>query len=157
MPDGELLAPREVGEICVRGPGVMLGYSRRPEQTAHALRDGWLHIGDGGGMDEAGYVYLADRLKQMIITCGESVYSAEVEAVLMHQPGRIGAHVAHRHDFEEPAARVACPAGWLNPVFSFSVVWFFTWSCYEPHAKPRPCCQRGVIPSPSLVRAIRTP
>ena len=64
----------------------MLGYSRRPEQTAHALRDGWLHIGDGGGMDEAGYVYLADRLKEMIITCGESVYSAEVEAVLMEHP-----------------------------------------------------------------------
>ena len=85
-PDGALLAPREVGEICVRGPGVMLGYWRRPEETAHALRGGWLHTGDGGWMDESGYVYVADRLKDMIITGGENVYSAEVEAVLMEHP-----------------------------------------------------------------------
>ena len=64
----------------------MLGYWRQPEKTAHALRGGWLHTGDGGWIDEAGYVYVADRLKDMIITGGENVYSAEVEAVLMEHP-----------------------------------------------------------------------
>jgi long-chain acyl-CoA synthetase len=68
-----------VGELQVRGPNVMLGYWNKPEQTAAALRGGWYHSGDGAYMDEQGYVYIVDRLKDMIISGGENIYSAEVE------------------------------------------------------------------------------
>jgi long-chain acyl-CoA synthetase len=85
-PDGQALPVGQAGEICVRGPSVMLGYWRQPDATAQVLRQGWMHTGDGGWMDEDGYVYLADRIKDMIITGGENVYSLEVEAVLMRHP-----------------------------------------------------------------------
>lgn len=74
-----------VGEVCVRGANVMKGYWNKPEQTAEALRGGWMHTGDGGYMDEQGFVYIVDRVKDMIISGGENVYSAEVEnAVYQH-------------------------------------------------------------------------
>jgi acyl-CoA synthetase (AMP-forming)/AMP-acid ligase II len=71
-----------VGEIVVRGPNVMQGYWNKPEQTAAVLRDGWMHTGDGAYMDADGFVFIADRLKDMIISGGENVYSAEVENAL---------------------------------------------------------------------------
>jgi acyl-CoA synthetase (AMP-forming)/AMP-acid ligase II len=77
--DGQTLANGQVGEIVVRGPTVMAGYWNQPEQTAAALKDGWMHTGDGGWMDDDGFVYVVDRLKDMIVTGGENVYSAEVE------------------------------------------------------------------------------
>ena len=75
-----------VGEIVVRGDHVMLGYWRREEETAAALRGGWMHTGDAGYMDERGYVFVVDRIKDMIISGGENVYSAEVENVLARHP-----------------------------------------------------------------------
>jgi acyl-CoA synthetase (AMP-forming)/AMP-acid ligase II len=75
-----------VGEIIVRGPMVTRGYWQQPETTAQALRDGWLHTGDGARMDDEGYVFIADRLKDMIISGGENVYPAEVEAALRSHP-----------------------------------------------------------------------
>ncbi|RCW69470.1 acyl-CoA synthetase [Pseudorhodoferax soli] len=85
-PDGRDTAPGVAGEIIARGPNVMLGYWRKPEETARALRNGWLHTGDGGYLDEHGYLYVVDRLKDMIITGGENVYSAEVENALAEHP-----------------------------------------------------------------------
>lgn len=85
-PGGEGLPAGEVGEICVRGPSVMQGYWRQPEATAQVLRNGWMHTGDGGWMDDGGHVHLVDRLKDMIISGGENVYSLEVESVLMRHP-----------------------------------------------------------------------
>jgi len=76
----------EIGEVCVRGPAVMLGYWQRPEETAAALRNGWLHTGDLGRVDEHGYVYLLDRAKDLIISGGSNVYAVEVEAVLAAHP-----------------------------------------------------------------------
>ena len=74
-----------VGEVVVRGPNVMQGYWNQPELTAAAVRDGWMHTGDGAYMDEDGFIFIADRLKDMIITGGENVYSAEVEnAIAQH-------------------------------------------------------------------------
>ena len=64
----------------------MLGYWNRPEETAEALRGGWMHTGDGGYMDDEGYVYISDRIKDMIITGGENVYSVEVENALAQHP-----------------------------------------------------------------------
>ncbi len=75
-----------VGEVKVRGGNVMLGYWNKPEQTASALRDGWMHTGDGGYMDDEGYLYIVDRMKDMIVSGGENVYSAEVENALAQHP-----------------------------------------------------------------------
>ena len=80
--DGQSLPSGEVGEIWVRGPNVMLGYWKRPQATEAALRDGWYRSGDLAYAREDGYLYLVDRLKDMIITGGENVYSVEVEAAL---------------------------------------------------------------------------
>jgi long-chain acyl-CoA synthetase len=71
-----------VGEVQVRGPNIMLGYWNKPEVTRAALRGGWYHTADGGYMDEDGYIYIVDRLKDMIITGGENVYSAEIESAI---------------------------------------------------------------------------
>ncbi|ADU36458.1 long-chain-fatty-acid--CoA ligase [Variovorax paradoxus] len=80
-------APRgTVGEIAVRGPNVMQGYWNKPEQTAAAVRDGWMHTGDGAYMDDDGYVFVVDRLKDMIISGGENIYSAEVENAITQHP-----------------------------------------------------------------------
>lgn len=76
----------EIGEITARGPNVMAGYWNRPEDTANALRGGWMHTGDLGYMDEDGFLYIVDRLKDMIISGGENVYSAEVESVIYQHP-----------------------------------------------------------------------
>lgn len=80
--DGVEVPTGEVGEIVVRGPIVMQGYWNLPLQTAEVIRGGWLHTGDAGYMDAAGYVTVVDRIKDMIITGGENVYSAEVEDAL---------------------------------------------------------------------------
>jgi acyl-CoA synthetase (AMP-forming)/AMP-acid ligase II len=64
----------------------MLGYWKRPDATAEALRDGWMHSGDAATVDEAGYIYIVDRLKDMIISGGENIYSTEVEDVLYRHP-----------------------------------------------------------------------
>jgi long-chain acyl-CoA synthetase len=74
-----------VGEVIVRSPGVMEGYWEQPELTAAAVREGWMHTGDAGYLNEDGYLFVVDRVKDMIITGGENVYSAEVEnAVYKH-------------------------------------------------------------------------
>jgi acyl-CoA synthetase (AMP-forming)/AMP-acid ligase II len=83
--DGEL--PRgQVGEVIVRGDNVMAGYWNKPEETAAALRGGWMHTGDAGYLDDRGYLFIVDRIKDMIITGGENVYSAEVENALAGHP-----------------------------------------------------------------------
>ncbi len=75
-----------VGEICARGDNVMLGYWRMEEETTETLRDGWLHTGDGGYLDEEGFLFIVDRVKDMIISGGENVYSAEVENAVQGHP-----------------------------------------------------------------------
>jgi long-chain acyl-CoA synthetase len=76
-----------VGEVLIRGPTVMKGYLNLPEETAQALRDGWMHTGDVGYFDDDGFLYLVDRRKDMIITGGENVYSSEVESVICQIDG----------------------------------------------------------------------
>lgn len=82
----QAVANGTVGELCVRGANVMLGYLNNPEATAAALRDGWLHTGDLAYRDEDGYIFIVDRLKDMIITGGENVYPREVEEALYTHP-----------------------------------------------------------------------
>lgn len=81
--DGETVMPvGEIGEICIRGPQVMRGYLNQPEETAKVLRNGRLHTGDLGYVDEKGYFYIVDRLKEMIIVGGYNVYPRNVEEVI---------------------------------------------------------------------------
>jgi len=83
---GVELTPGHVGEICVRGGNVMRGYWNKPEETRAALIDGWMHTGDAGYFDDRGYLFVVDRIKDMIVTGGENVYAAEVENVLSRHP-----------------------------------------------------------------------
>lgn len=83
---GREVSPGIVGEILVRGPKLMKGYWKAPEQTARVLKDGWLHSGDMAWMDKDGYLYLADRKKDVIIRGGENIYPAEVERVVNKHP-----------------------------------------------------------------------
>ena len=83
---GEMLSAGEQGEIVVNGDLVMSGYLDNPEQTAEALIDGWLHTGDVGYLDERGYLFLKDRLKDVIISGGFNVYPSDVEAALAAHP-----------------------------------------------------------------------
>ncbi|MFZ3025213.1 long-chain-fatty-acid--CoA ligase [Pseudomonas sp.] len=75
-----------VGEILVRGPNVMIGYWKKPEVTAETLRNDWMHTGDGGYMDEDGFIYIVDRLKDMVVSGGENIYSGEVESAIVSHP-----------------------------------------------------------------------
>lgn len=86
-PDGAEAPRGSSGEIVVRGPNVMKGYWNKPEETAAVLRDGWYHTGDAGYVDEDGYLFVIDRVKDMIITGGENVYSTEVESALQEHAG----------------------------------------------------------------------
>ena len=90
---GEERSTGEPGEIAIRGPNVMLGYWNRPKETATAIRDGWFHSGDIGQLDEAGYLYIVDRVKDMIAIGGLKVFPAEVERVLLDHPSVIEAAV----------------------------------------------------------------
>ena len=84
---GDREVPRGVvGQICARGDNVMLGYWNQPDLTAQTLAHGWLHTGDGGYMDGDGFVYVVDRVKDMIVSGGENVYSAEVENAIYQHP-----------------------------------------------------------------------
>ncbi|MGH3182546.1 MAG: class I adenylate-forming enzyme family protein, partial [Streptosporangiaceae bacterium] len=76
-----------VGEVCTRSAFNMLGYWDKPEDTAHAIADWWLHTGDAGYLDENGYLYLHDRIKDMVVSGGENIYPAEVENVLLAMAG----------------------------------------------------------------------
>jgi long-chain acyl-CoA synthetase len=79
---GNRVATGEVGEIVARNMGVMQGYWKLEEQTGATLVDGWVHTGDGAYMDEDGFIFIADRIKDMIVTGGENVFSAEVESAI---------------------------------------------------------------------------
>jgi long-chain acyl-CoA synthetase len=85
-PDNKPVPHGTVGEIIVRGDNVMMGYWERPEETARAVIDGWMHTGDSGYMDQDGFIYVVDRVKDMIISGGENVYSVEVENALAQHP-----------------------------------------------------------------------
>jgi long-chain acyl-CoA synthetase len=80
------VVPGEVGEVCVRGENVMLGYWGKPEETRIALRNGWYHTGDLARIDEEGYIYIVDRIKDIIISGGENIASREVEEVFYAHP-----------------------------------------------------------------------
>jgi len=109
-PQGDLVPVGERGEVVIKGANVMQGYLNRPEATAQALGDGWLHTGDVGILDEDGYLRLVDRIKDMIIRGGENIYPKEIETVLYGHPAVLEAAVVgtpHEVYGEVPTAYVA--------------------------------------------------
>ena len=104
---GRELPVGEVGEICARSPGVMLGYWHSPDSTAEAIQDGWLHTGDLGYLDEDGYLYVVDRKKDLIIRGGFNVYPRDVEDALLEHPALESAGVVGRPDPEKGEEVVA--------------------------------------------------
>lgn len=91
--DGRIVPRGTVGEIAARSPGVMQGYWNLPEQTEKSLVDGWVHTGDGAYQDEDGFIYIVDRMKDMIVSGGENVFSAEVESAISTHPDVAGVAV----------------------------------------------------------------
>jgi acyl-CoA synthetase (AMP-forming)/AMP-acid ligase II len=84
--EGDDCPPGSSGEIVVRGPHTMLGYWNKPQETARALRDGWVFTGDAGYFDSDGYLYIVDRVKDMVVTGGENVFTTEVENAVIGHP-----------------------------------------------------------------------
>ncbi|MEP5762973.1 MAG: long-chain-fatty-acid--CoA ligase [Halieaceae bacterium] len=82
--DGKECAANEVGEIWIKSDSNMIGYYNMPEETARNLTDGWVHTGDAGSVDEEGYIYLKDRIKDMVVSGGENIYPVEVENAIAH-------------------------------------------------------------------------
>ena len=106
---GEDLPNGAIGEVWVRGPNIVEGYWNKPEATAAAFTDGWFHTGDLGRRDDDGFVYVVDRLKDVVIRGGENVYCAEVEAVLFEHPAVLDVAIVglpHEHYGEEVVAVV---------------------------------------------------
>ena len=81
------VSPGQPGELCVRGAIVIKGYLNRPEATADSIRDGWFHTGDVATIDEDGFVFIVDRIKDMVLRGGENVYCSEVEAAIYELDG----------------------------------------------------------------------
>ena len=113
-PDGAEVPPGEVGELWIKGPNVVRCYWHKPEATAEAITDGWLHSGDVARIDDEGFVYIVDRAKDMVIRGGENVYCVEVESALHEHPAVMEAAVIgipHRVLGEEVGAVVTLKAG----------------------------------------------
>jgi long-chain acyl-CoA synthetase len=107
---GKKLGTNEIGELCVRGGNVMQGYWKQPEETAKALRNGWLLTGDVGYRDLEGYYFITDRKKDMLLVNGINVYPREIEEILYQFPGVKEAAVVGKPDprkGEQPVAFVS--------------------------------------------------
>ena len=129
------LPPGERGEIVCRGPQMMSGYWNRPEQTAEAFRNGWLHTGDIGVMDEDGYFYIVDRKNDLLISGGYNVYPREVEDVLMAFPDVIEAAVVGLPDEKWGDRVVAVVTG--RPGLSADALMQFARANLSPFKQPK--------------------
>ena len=116
-PDGADLPPGEIGEILCQTDRVMTGYWKRPEATAEALKGGWYHSGDAGYLDADGYLYVVDRIKDMVISGGENIYPVEIENALIAHPGVSDVAVIGVPDDKWGESLVACivPAAGAEP------------------------------------------
>mgnify|MGYP006090414557 FL=1 len=112
---GNLLGPNDRGEICFRGPNLIRGYWNKPDATAETIVKGWLRSGDIGWIDEEGFVFVADRAKDMVLRAGENIYCAEVEAAIYEHPAVYEAAVfgvPHERLGEEVAAAIMTKPGY---------------------------------------------
>lgn len=110
---GRDVPPNTEGEILIRGPGMMLGYWNNPQATAEVIRDGWLHTGDIGKMDELGLITFVDRVKDIIVSGGLNISAAEIERAVLEFPGILEAAVIAAHDpkFQETPLAIVYSEG----------------------------------------------
>ena len=147
--EGESCAPGELGEIVKQSPAVMMGYYKNPEATAAALRDGWLHTGDLGYLDEDGFLYFVDRKKDMIKRSGENIASAEVERVLNSHPLIAESAVVAVADpirQEEVKACIVLGPGGSRETLPPEQVWAFCAEHLAPFKIPRYLDYRQELP-----------
>ena len=155
--DGRLLAQGKAGEVVVRGANVMRGYLGRADETARTLRDGWLHTGDVGYLDQDGYLVLVDRIKDMIIWGGENIYPKEIENVLLRHPAVQEAAVVGRPNptyGEEPVAYVSLRPGAHAPAAEL------VGHCGGELARfkiPREVYVWGTLPKNSIGKIVKAP
>ena len=131
--EGNPLPKGESGEVCARAGNFMREYWNRPEPTAEVFRDGWYHTGDAGYLDEDGYLFLVDRVKDMIVTGGENVYSTEVENALASHPAVL--------PVPSPITIARVAPGWSSAPRSPDITWVAA-SCREALAVTLSACRR---------------
>ncbi len=134
---GEPLEPGAVGELCVRGPQVMLGYWNNPEATESVIKDGWLHTGDMATYDEQGFFRIVDRIKDLIITSGFNVYPGDVEETLRAYPGVKDVAIVGVPDEERGEVVKAVVVIESEKSFSQSEFEAFTREKLAAHKRPR--------------------
>lgn len=143
---GETLPPGEVGELAVQGPNVMKGYFNLPLETSRALRNGWLHTGDIAYQDIEGYIFIVDRLKDMIIINGENVYPREIEELLYTYPGIVEAAVIGVPDALRGEAACAYIAMEDGQVFDRKAIREFLQPRLAAYKLPREIIQVDALP-----------
>ena len=157
--DGTEQASGEVGEICVKGPQVIKGYWNNPEATAKTIIDNWLHTGDLGHVDEEGFLYVVDRIKDMLLRGGENIYCIEVESALFNHPDVIDAAVVgipHKILGEEVGAVVQLRSGAsfkpedLQAHVASQIAAFKVPIRIEQHHEPLPRNANGKIMKPAV-------
>jgi long-chain acyl-CoA synthetase len=145
----------EVGEICVRGPQVTAGYWQRPEDSAQAFWPGaWLRTGDAGRFDEQGFVYLIERLKDVIVVSGFKVYPQEVEAVATTYPGVLEAAATAQPDGdsgESVALFVVC----TDEVIDEAKLIGHCHQSLAPYKVPRHVYVRAALPKSAVGKVLR--
>ena len=154
--DGRALPDGEVGELCVRGGNVMLGYWNQPEATAQALRQGWLLTGDLGFRDRDGYLFITDRKKDMLLVNGINVYPREIEEVLYRFPGVREAAVIGQPDArrgEQPVAFVVADEG---TVLEERALQQFVRSKLADYKVPRQIHVRSSLPRNATGKVLKT-
>jgi long-chain acyl-CoA synthetase len=134
---GNDLPVGEVGEIIVRGPNVMQGYWNQPEETAATLRNGWLHTGDMGKLDEDGYLYIVDRKKEMLLVRGMNVYPREIEEVLYQFPDVGEAAVVAKNDPNKGEVPIAFVAPREGATLNAKEILKFCKDCLADYKIPR--------------------
>jgi long-chain acyl-CoA synthetase len=152
---GRAMPVGSVGEICVRGPQVMAGYWNRPEETAQVMLDGgWLKTGDVGRMDEAGYVYIEDRKKDMILVSGFNVYPNEIEGVIARHPGVLEVAAVSQPD-EHSGEVVAVFVVRKDPTLTAEQVIEFARTDLTGYKVPRHVYFRDELPKTNVGKILR--
>jgi len=153
---GRALGPNETGELCVRGGNVMQGYWNQPEETAKALRDGWLLTGDIGYRDQEGYYFITDRKKDMLLVNGINVYPREIEEVLYRFPGVKEAAVIGKPDSRKGEQPIAFVAGEEGAVLDPKDIQHFLRKRLADYKVPRKVIQLAALPRNATGKILKT-
>jgi long-chain acyl-CoA synthetase len=153
---GKQLAANEVGEVCVRGGNVMAGYWNQPDETAKAMRNGWLLTGDIGYRDEEGYYYITDRKKDMLLVNGINVYPREIEEILYQFPGVKEAAVIGRPDPRKGEQAIAFVSANEGAAIDESAVRQFVRAKLADYKVPRKVVLLAALPRNATGKILKT-